>query len=73
MFIASLAVNDFLARMHPYRKAGRENADVAAIEFSLAELRLTQDEEMAPCSMLAPMIGRGDRIPLLGMPRDSES
>ena len=73
MFAASLAVNDFLARLHPYRKLGHENAAVAAIEFSLAELRLTQDEELTPCSMLAPMVGRGDRTPLLSMPRDTES
>lgn len=70
MFAASLAVNDLLARLHPYRKAGRKNADVASIEFSLAELRLTHDEELESCSMLAPMIGLGDRNPLLSMPRD---
>jgi len=70
MFAASLAVNDFLARLHPYRKPGHQNSDVASIEFSLAELRLTQDEELERCSMLAPMVGLGDRIPLLSMPRD---
>ena len=57
MFAAALAVNDFLARVHPYRT--RPNSDVASIEFSLAELRLTQDEE-EDCPILAQYVGLGD-------------
>jgi proteasome lid subunit RPN8/RPN11 len=62
---ASLAVNDFLARLHPYRKL--ENSDVASIEFSLGEVRLTVDEEMEPCNMMNMWLGYGDRNPLLGL------
>ena len=66
MFAAALAMNDFLARMHPYRMT--PNADVASIEFSLAELRLTQDEELADCLVMARDVGRGDRSLWLGLP-----
>jgi len=62
---AALAVNDFLARLHPYRKI--PNSDVASIEFSLGELRLTPDEEMDTCTMMGSCVGHGDRKPLLGL------
>ncbi len=64
-FAASLAVNDFLARLHPYRKIA--NANVASIEFSLGELRLTADEEMEDCPIMGRYLGHGDRKPLLGL------
>lgn len=66
MFAAALAVNDFLARIHPYRST--PNADVASIEFSLAEVRLTQDEELEDCPTLARYVGLGDRTLWLGLP-----
>jgi hypothetical protein len=62
---ASLAVNDFLARLHPYRKVA--NADVASIEFSLGEIRLTTDQEMENCLTMGQCVGHGDRKPLLGL------
>ena len=70
MFASALAVNDFLARLHPYRKT--DNKDVASIEFSLAELRLTTDEEMEPCQIMGQYLGYGDRRPLLGLPEYGE-
>lgn len=70
MFLSSLAVNDFLARLHPYRRM--TNADVASIEFSLAELRITADEEMERCPAMGLFLGFGDRKPLLGLPEYSE-
>lgn len=63
---ASLAVNDFLARLHPYRRM--PNEQVASIEFSLSDMRLTLDEEIEPCAIMTPWIGHGDRVPLLGLP-----
>jgi tRNA A37 threonylcarbamoyladenosine dehydratase len=65
-FASSLAVNDFLARLHPYRRI--PNSDIASIEFSLGGLRLTPDEETERCEILAPYVGWGDRDPLLGLP-----
>lgn len=67
MFASSLTMNDFLARLHPYRRSS--NADVASIEFSLGELRLTVDEEMEDCPVIATSIGLGDRSPWLGLPQ----
>lgn len=66
MFAAALAVNDLLARLHPYRRDGNE--PVASIEFSLGELRLTADEEMECCKVMGRHLGYGDRKPLLGLP-----
>jgi hypothetical protein len=70
MFVAALAVNDFLARLHPYRRL--PNEDVASIEFSLGDLRLTADEEMEPCRVMGRHLGYGDRCPLLGLPELGE-
>jgi len=66
MFAASLAVNDFLARLHPYRAI--PNADIASIEFSLGDMRITTDEEMERCPVMGRYVGHGDRKPLLGLP-----
>lgn len=70
MFAAALAVNDFLARIHPYRQMS--NGDVASVEFSLGQLRLTADEEQEDCVLLHPWIGHGKISPLLGLPELSE-
>lgn len=70
MFAAALAVNDFLARIHPYRQM--PNNDVASIEFSLGQLRLTADEEQEDCALLNPWLGHGRISPLLGLPELSE-
>ncbi len=65
MFIASLAVNDFLARLHPYRE--EPNSTIASIEFSLSSLEFFPEPEGEPCVMLHYAIGLGDREPLLGL------
>ena len=65
MFIASLAVNDFLARLHPYRE--ESNSEIASIEFSLGSLELFPDPEDEPCALLYDAVGRGDMEPLLGL------
>lgn len=70
MFASSLGVNDFLARLHPYRHI--PNSEIGSIEFSLAELRLTADEEMERCKVMGRHLGYGDRRPLLGLPECGE-
>ena len=65
MFIASLAVNDFLARLHPYREM--PNVDIASIEFSLSSLEFYPDPESEPCAILRDTVGRGDVEPLLDL------
>ena len=50
MFFAALAVNDFLARIHPYRN--QPNSDFASIPCNLAEMTLLPEPEgpIARCS-----------------------
>ena len=50
MYAASLAVNEFLARLHPYRD--QPNADFASVEFSLASMELYADPEGEACTLL---------------------
>lgn len=66
MFAAALAVNDLLARLHPYRR--QANEDVASIEFSLGALRLTTDEELENCPTMSRFVGHGDQATWLGLP-----
>lgn len=63
MFIAALAVNDFLARLHPYRE--EPNSTVASIEFSLSSLEFFPEPEGSLCPMLQSSVGQGDCTPLL--------
>lgn len=65
MFIAALAVNDFLARLHPYRE--EPNSTIASIEFSLSSLEFFPEPEGEPCTMLHHAVGLGDHEPLLGL------
>lgn len=63
MFASSLAINDLLARLHPYRE--EPNNSVASIEFSLSSLELFVDPEGKPCDVLKGCVGKGDVTPLL--------
>jgi len=64
--IASLAVNEFIARIHPFRSCA--NSDCAIIRFNFMETFIVREEEGDPCHVLLPHIGRGDVEPLLDMP-----
>jgi hypothetical protein len=70
LLFASLAVNEFLARLHPYRDD--PNGDFATYRISLTQGRIIQDADGAPCPALARHAGRGDVKPLLDMPALSE-
>ncbi|MXY56130.1 MAG: ThiF family adenylyltransferase [Gammaproteobacteria bacterium] len=61
--IASLAVNEFLARLHPYRLD--PNADYAIHRLSLSHGIYEHEHDGAPCPVLARHVGRGDVSPLL--------
>jgi proteasome lid subunit RPN8/RPN11 len=65
MFGSSLAVNEFLARLHPYRE--EPNAAHAAVTFSLASMELFSEPEAGICQLMRHSIGRGDQKPLLGL------
>ena len=65
MFASSLAVNEFLARLHPFRE--EPNGTWAAVTFSLASMELFADPEAGICEMMAGNVGKGDVKPLLGL------
>lgn len=65
MLAASLAVNEFLARLHPYRE--EPNNEFAAVTFSLASMELICDPEKGICDLLVKNVGVGDTVPLLGL------
>lgn len=65
MFAAALAVNEFLARLHPFRE--EPNNNYAAVTFSLASMELICDPEDGICDILGNSVGVGDVTPLLGL------
>ena len=65
MLAASLGVNEFLARLHPFREESNHN--YAAVTFSLASMEFICDPEDGICEILAGNVGRGDVTPLLGL------
>ncbi len=65
MFAASLAVNEFLARLHTYRE--EPNDSYASVMFSLASMELITDPEEGICEILGHRVGMGDTMPLLGL------
>ena len=70
MLLASMAVNEFLARLHPYRH--EPNFKYAEYRISLIGGFLYNAPEGEPCKVLMPHVGRGDVSPLLGKPSLSE-
>lgn len=65
-FFAAMAVNELLARLHPYRDD--PNGDYSSVTTSLSQMRLICSEDGDPCPSLARLAGRGDQMPLLGVP-----
>lgn len=67
---ASLVVNEFLARLHPYRLA--ENVEHASVRLSFGGMFLDLERETSD-SPLRRALGRGDVKPLLDMTDLSEA
>ena len=65
-FFAALCVNEFLARLHPYRN--QPNGEYAYVPCNLSELQFFVEAEGAPCPILERHVGRGDVSPLLERP-----
>jgi hypothetical protein len=65
-FTASLAVNEFLARLHPFRSRIARETTTTRINFM--EVFLGPEEETRPCPVLRKYVGRGDMDPLLDWP-----
>jgi proteasome lid subunit RPN8/RPN11 len=66
MLAAALAVDEFLARLHPFRELA--NREYASVTFSLASMELITEPEVGICSILSSKVGHGDVRPLLGIP-----
>jgi hypothetical protein len=65
-FFASLAVQELLARLHPFRY--QPNSRYAYLGGSLCDLSFFPEEEGENCAALARHVGRGDVEPLLENP-----
>ncbi|MBS0248417.1 MAG: ThiF family adenylyltransferase [Proteobacteria bacterium] len=65
MLAASLAVNELLARLHPYRE--EPNANFASVTFTLSSMELITEPEAGVCNILKSKVGMGDTTPLLGL------
>jgi hypothetical protein len=70
MHIASAAVNEFLARLHPYRYD--DNADSAVVRTSFISGIQFREPEPAATGTFFVGIGKGDVKPLLSMPELSD-
>jgi hypothetical protein len=70
MQMASIAVNEFLARLHPYRLDS--NAESAVVRVSFVQAAEYREIESAASGLFSKLIGRGDAEPPLGMPELSE-
>src|SRR5262249_5019632 len=68
--IAATAVNEFLARLHPYRYSA--NAEFAAVRTSFIQGEHYHEEDRAPETAFAKYVGLGDCDPLLGVPKLSQ-
>lgn len=71
MLIASLAVNEILARIHRFRDDG--NKSYATTRVSLTQGHTYYEPESNACAMLSRHAGRGDISPLLDMPELGEN
>lgn len=71
MQMASTAVNEFLARLHPYRYD--DNADSAVVRTSFISCTDYREAESPPSGVFSAHIGKGDVRPLLSMPDLSEA
>jgi hypothetical protein len=65
-FFASLAVNEFLARIHLFRNI--ENEEFSTVRGDLCEFALMREPEVESYGHLQKELGLGDRTPLLGRP-----
>ncbi len=70
-FFAALAVNELLARIHPFRNI--DNFEFSTVRGDLCEFVLLREPEEVSQGHLAKEVGLGDRDPLLGRPSLSVS
>ena len=66
MQVAATGVNDFLARIHPYRVV--DNKEVGAIRILFSEIATYYETHPIPCRTFGNMVGKGDIKPILNNP-----
>jgi hypothetical protein len=66
MQVAATAVNEFLARLHPYRNIPNEEIDVIRILFG--DCTSYGEAAAEPCPFFKRYVGKGDIEPLLDNP-----
>jgi len=66
MQMSAIAVNEFLARLHPYRNAS--NSDSAITRVSLTGSQIAHEPDGEPCALFSKLVGLGDTRPLVGLP-----
>ncbi|MBT1697149.1 ThiF family adenylyltransferase [Fulvivirgaceae bacterium PWU4] len=69
MLAASIAVNEFLARIHQYRNEGDDQFEIT--RFSLSDGYFFHESDDTIDQYLEKYVGRGDMIPFLNMPEFS--
>jgi hypothetical protein len=62
---SALSVNDFLARLHPYRNLDNRLFAEIACNLNETQLFLETEDAHSPCENLRQHVGRGDVTPLL--------
>jgi hypothetical protein len=68
---AGLAVNELIARLHPFRE--NANCAYAKIGLSLSEMAFyPEPEPSATCRYMSRQVGKGDIVPLLNLPELSD-
>lgn len=65
-YTASTAINEFLARIHPFRYD--QNSKFAVTRFSLSDNYIQYENDGDPDPYLKRFVGRGNLKPLLNMP-----
>lgn len=71
MTMASLGVNEFLARLYRYRNM--LNSSFATLRINLTEMELIGEQEGRTCRVLSPKVGMGDCEPPLDLLEFSRS
>lgn len=69
MTVASMGVNDMLARIHDYRhtSGGEENSTIEGIDISISGPYMCSKPPTGRDDSLIPQLGKGDCDPLLGI------
>lgn len=70
MHVSAIAVNELLARIHPYRNIGNDEIDVIRVMFSDCTTYPESDKD--PCPFFTKYTGAGDTEPLLSNPELSK-